>query len=89
MGMGVPILMSLPEGEATGIVRATDSGVCVPPEDPAAMADAIRRLASDPHEVARLAGNGRAAAPAFSREARAAQMLAILEQAAGIRRTPD
>src|SRR5690606_23359743 len=37
MGMGVPVLMSLPEGEATGIVRRTGCGVCVAPEDAPAM----------------------------------------------------
>ena len=54
MGMGVPIMMSLPEGEATGIIRKADAGVCVPPEDPDALASAIRRLAESPGELARL-----------------------------------
>ena len=47
-GYGHPILMSLPEGEATGIVRTMECGVCVPPENPAAMAAAIERLAGSP-----------------------------------------
>ena len=45
MGMGIPILMSLPEGEATAIVRKTGCGVCVPPENPTEMAAAIEQLA--------------------------------------------
>lgn len=79
MGMGVPILMSLPEGEATSIVRATGSGVCVPPEDPVAMAKEIMRLADSPDEMACLRTQSRNTAPGFSRDALAASMSGILE----------
>lgn len=78
MGMGVPILMSLPEGEATAIIRATGSGVCVPPEDPAALAAAIAQLIGDPPRLAALRTAAFAAARQFSRETQAARMLAIL-----------
>ena len=80
MGMGVPILMSLPDGEATGIIRATDAGVCVPPENPEALAEALRRLAAAPVVLARLRENARLAAPRFSRETQARMMLQVLEQ---------
>jgi glycosyltransferase involved in cell wall biosynthesis len=80
MGMGVPILMSLPEGEATRIVRATGSGVCVPPEDPQAMAEAVVHLADAPEQMQALRRQARAAAPRFSRETLAAQMLAMLQE---------
>lgn len=83
MGMGVPILMSLPEGEATAIVRRTGSGVCVPPEAPEAMAETIARLADAPSEMAALRQAALAAAPSFSREALAARMLTVLQQVAG------
>ena len=83
MGMGIPILMSLPEGEATGIVRAMDCGVCVPPENPAAMAVAIQRLADTPEEQQGLAIAARAAAPLYSRDAQAASMLRVLEMQGG------
>lgn len=83
MGMGVPILMSLPDGEATAIVRGTASGVCVPPEDPQAMAEAVVRLADAPLEMAALRRQARAAAPGFSREALASRMLGVLQQVAG------
>lgn len=81
MGMGVPILMSLPEGEATAIIRSTEAGVCVPPEDPAALAEAVRRLAGAPGEMSRLRANARGAAPGFSRENQARLMLRVLERA--------
>lgn len=79
MGMGVPILMSLPEGEATRIVRETGAGVCVPPEDPQAMAAAIVELAEHPERVAQLRAAARAAAPQFSRDRLAARMAEIME----------
>ena len=82
MGMGVPILMSLPEGEATGIVRSTQSGVCVPPEDPDAMAAAIVALADDPERMDGFRKTSRAAAPGFSRVTQAAKMTDILSTVA-------
>lgn len=85
MGMGVPILMSLPEGEATGIIRRTGSGVYVPPEDPAAMADAVRTLADDPARMQTLRRTAREVAPQFSRDALAHDMLRVLEAVAGQR----
>lgn len=78
MGMGVPILMSLPEGEGTRIVRETGAGVCVPPEDPKAMADAIVALAEDPAKVAALRTAARNAAPSYSRDHLAERMAGVL-----------
>ena len=78
MGMGVPILMSLPKGEAVEIVCRTESGVCVPPENSLAMADAIARLADSPEEVGRLRAQARASAQEFSRDGLALRMLDIL-----------
>jgi glycosyltransferase involved in cell wall biosynthesis len=79
MGMGIPILMSLPEGEATDIVHTTGCGICVPPENPEAMAAAIERLAGRPDECKQLAAAARAAALLYSRDALAASMLGVLE----------
>ena len=79
MGMGVPILMSLPDGEATSIIRRTGAGVCVPPEDSQAMAEAIIALVDDPNRMAVLREKARMAAPQFSRDALAFRMASILE----------
>ena len=84
MGMGVPILMSLPEGEATAIVRSTGSGVCVPPEDPGAMAAAIVALAEDPQRLAAYRKTAHAAAPLYSRDKQATRMVEILAEVAGV-----
>lgn len=82
MGMGVPILMSLPEGEGTSIVRSSNSGICVPPEDPHAMATGIQALADDPAQMAELRRTAYAAAPGFSRDTQAERMVTILKQVA-------
>lgn len=87
MGMGVPILMSLPEGEATGIVRRTGSGVCVPPEDPDAMARAIAGLADNPEAMAALRATSYSAAPQFSRDTLAAKMIEVLSETVRLGRT--
>ncbi|WP_265468651.1 glycosyltransferase family 4 protein [Arenimonas daejeonensis] len=83
MGMGVPILMSLPEGEATEIVRRAGAGICVPPEDPELMAKAIAELADDPEEMSRLRSTTYASASQFSRDTLAAKMIEVLSGAAG------
>ena len=82
MGMGVPILMSLPEGEATAIIRATGSGVCVRAEAPRDMADVLHALAADDERMSALRSSSRAAAPGFSRDTLAARMLGILQAVA-------
>lgn len=79
MAMGVPILMSLPEGEATGMIREAGSGLCVPPEDPAAMAEALRRLKHDRAQWNTLREAGIQAAPRFSRGELAGEMIRIFE----------
>lgn len=83
MGMGVPVLMSLPEGEATGIVKRTGCGVCVSPEDPRAMADAVVALAGDAERMAALRSASAAAAAEYSRERQAGRMVGVLEKVVG------
>ncbi|SEK38686.1 glycosyltransferase family 4 protein [Halomonas daqiaonensis] len=83
MAMGIPVLMSLPEGEATGILHDAGAGVCVPPEDPAAMAEAIETLKDDTAQREALRDSGLAAAQTYSRDRQSEKMLAVLERAAG------
>jgi glycosyltransferase involved in cell wall biosynthesis len=47
LAAGIPPLVNF-SGEAGGICEQEDCGVVVPPDDPVAMAEAIRRLARDP-----------------------------------------
>ncbi|MGE5502828.1 MAG: glycosyltransferase [Actinomycetota bacterium] len=79
MGMGVPVLLVVPDGEARTILEDDQAGVWAPPENPQALADACRRLADDRAGLAEMAERSHAAAPRHTREAQAREMLAVLE----------
>lgn len=79
MGMGLPILLAAPEGEASRLLAADHAGVHVPPEDPDALATAALALLADPERLADLARGSLAAAPAHSREHQAREMMRVLE----------
>jgi colanic acid biosynthesis glycosyl transferase WcaI len=83
MAMGLPVLyVAPPGGEAWDLVEDRDVGITVPAADPAELAAAVRRLHGDPDLRRRLAANGSAAAPDYSRERQAKETLATLERAA-------
>jgi len=88
MATGTPVLMSVPEGEATRLVRATACGLLVPPEDPQALADAIVHLEQNPDERARFRAAGLDAASQYSRDKQAALMLRVLESVRESRPSP-
>jgi colanic acid biosynthesis glycosyl transferase WcaI len=88
MAMGKPVLLSVPEGEATKLVRETGCGAVVPPEDPQALADAILRLKQNPDERARFRAAWLAAASQYSRGKQAALMLHVFEKVCGKFRSP-
>jgi glycosyltransferase involved in cell wall biosynthesis len=79
MGMGIPLLLSIPEGEATQIIRDTGAGVVVPPEQPSLLAEAITSLYDQPLRVAELTRASQQAASNFSRQRQAEKMLEVLE----------
>lgn len=83
MGMGLPILLALPEGEATGIVRRTGAGIVIPPEHPSLLATVVLGLYEHPEQVEILRRASYAAAPRFSRLEQAKKMLAVLQAVAG------
>jgi len=78
MAMGLPLLLALPEGEASAIVAEATAGLWVPPEDPDALAAAVARLADSPAERAALAAASLAAAPRHTRERQADHMIRVL-----------
>ena len=82
MGMGLPILLAAPEGEASRILAADHAGVWVPPGDPVALAGSVRDLMNDGERRRALAAHSLAAAPRHTREAQARQMIQALEMAA-------
>jgi glycosyltransferase involved in cell wall biosynthesis len=58
MGAGKPIVAAVPPGELSRLVETAACGVAVSPEDPDAMAGAIRRLAADRALAARMGAAG-------------------------------
>ncbi len=58
MALGVPTIGTDAKGPKE-IIRDGESGLLVPPKDPAALAAAIARLSDDPHLAARLGTAGR------------------------------
>ena len=82
MAMGLPIVLAAPEGEAKAILDADGAGLWVAPQDPDALAAAIRRLADDEPLRRRLAAASLAAARRHGRDVQARHMLAVLEAAA-------
>ena len=83
MGMGLPILLAAPKGEASDIVEREGVGLWVPSNDPSALASAILLLKEDRSLRAHLAAQSRAAAANHSRERQASEMLTVLRKAVG------
>ncbi len=81
MAMGLPLLFAAPEGEATEIVASERAGLLVAPENPQALAEAVLRLRTDKNERKALAENALAAAPRYSRERQATEMIGVFEAA--------
>ena len=79
MGMGLPMIIAVPEGEATDIIASTQSGIKVEPENPKKLADAIVQLAGNPSEKKRLAENAAMAAARYERKTLAGKMLNVFE----------
>ncbi|OFX14220.1 MAG: hypothetical protein A2Z18_08050 [Armatimonadetes bacterium RBG_16_58_9] len=58
MACGRPIILGV-DGEARKLLETASAGIYVEPEEPQALADAIRKLATDPGARARYGENGR------------------------------
>jgi len=78
MGMGLPILIAAPQGEATDIIQKDKVGLVVPPENPEALANAALQFCDDEAFRTEAARNSYAAAPKHSRAFQAEAMMAAL-----------
>jgi glycosyltransferase involved in cell wall biosynthesis len=78
MGMGLPILLVAPEGEASHIVRREGAGLCVPAEDPKELASAALFLKENRQFLHQLSRRSCEAAQRYSRERQAKDMLGTL-----------
>lgn len=79
MGMGIPIVMSVPEGEATEIIRTTESGIVVESENVDQITAAITSLQEDKQLYERVRKNSLRAASDYSRALMAKKMISVLE----------
>ena len=79
MGMGRPLLLVAPPGEASRIVEESGAGLCVGANDPDAFADCIRGLHAQPERLRIFAQRSFAAAPRYSRRKQADDMARVLE----------
>ena len=77
-GMGKPVLIVQPDGEAADIVRAAAAGEWIEPENPEALAHAVQKLSRDAPTMRTYAENSAAAAQHHSRDRLAVEMLAAL-----------
>ena len=81
MGMGLPMVIACPRGEATEIIEGTSSGVVVEPENPKALHDCITALYLAPRRLAELRKASAKAAEMYDRRRLAVLMLESLESA--------
>lgn len=80
MGMGLPIVISMPKGEATEIVTTNRAGVFVNPEQSKELALAILELHQNPEHLSEYSRHSLLAAEQFSRKSQAAKMLDVLSR---------
>lgn len=83
MGMGIPTIMSVPEGEATVIIRKTDSGIVVESENVEQIAASVEKLSTDKELFKSLQKSSVNAAPLYSRDLMAEDMLTVFEKVRG------
>jgi glycosyltransferase involved in cell wall biosynthesis len=79
-GMGRPVMVVQPRGEAVEIVEGHGAGEWVPPENPEALAKAVAKWADSPESLDKMSKAAAEAAVHHSRDRLAGEMLAILER---------
>ena len=75
MAMGLPIIISVPEGESTQIIRTQKAGLVIPPENSNSLFEATLNIKKDKNLYRDLANNSRLAANNFNRKTLAIEML--------------
>ena len=80
LACGLPVICNYP-GWVADLITEHDCGIAVPPDDPAAFADALQALASNTNQRARMGKNSAELAKRFDRETLASQFVDMLELA--------
>ncbi|WP_281630284.1 glycosyltransferase family 4 protein [Vibrio sp. St2] len=78
MAMGLPVIMSVPKGEATEIVEKNNTGIVVEPECKEGISNAIMELYRNPDKKEELKQSSIKSSRIFNREVLANKMLNIL-----------
>jgi glycosyltransferase involved in cell wall biosynthesis len=86
MAAGRPVLLAI-DGVIRRVIEEEGAGVAVPPGDPAALADGVRRLSADPPGARKMGERGRAAVERrFDRRSQAELLEATFRAVTGARR---
>ena len=80
MGMGIPILIGVPKGEATEIVESANAGVVINPEDSTSIANEILVMADDTNILHNFQQASKSAASQFDRSHLASNMHTYLSK---------
>lgn len=83
LAAGKPVIGSI-DGETARVIREADCGMCSPAEDPAALAEVIRKMASQPDQLKRYGENARRYyRENFSKEHFISTLLEVLQKNCG------
>lgn len=81
LAAGRPVLaVAPPETDVARIVQSAGCGVAVDPDDPAAVAKAVRALARDPERIAHMGRRAREVAPTYDRVKQLQIFLQVIEE---------
>lgn len=80
MGMGLPLLLSVPRGEASALVESHGAGMWVPPGDPVALSQAVAAMHKDRATLSAMATCSRTAATNYDRARIAGEFESLLQQ---------
>jgi len=83
MAMGLPIIISVPEGESTQIIRTQKAGLVILPENSNSLSEAMLNIKKDKNLYRDLANNSRLAANNFNRKTLAIEMLRHIKKLVG------
>jgi glycosyltransferase involved in cell wall biosynthesis len=88
LAAGRPVLViAAPESDAARIVTASGCGICADPDDPMAVAAAIRELRDDPARLAEMGRRAKETARSYAKVEELNRFAAIVEEAGQIRGT--
>jgi glycosyltransferase involved in cell wall biosynthesis len=86
MACAKPIILGI-QGEAAELIEEAHAGLCVSPDDPSALSEAVRFLMSNSEKAREMGLNGRRyVSNRFSRDSRTHELIDILERLPAVRR---